>query len=104
MRRALLLAAVLAGCGSIPQRDWSTVNSTTPSSVIGTELSARIDKVRSTLAANGVTVDGPQLDCYVAAILQRYGIEGLDSVVQPASITPELLKAATIALNTCLKK
>ena len=103
MRRILLLAVVLAGCGQIPQRDWSTVNATTPSSVVGTELSTRIDKVRATLAANGVTINSSQLDCYVAAIMSRYGVAGLDAVVQPASITPELLKAATVALNTCLK-
>jgi hypothetical protein len=104
VRRLLLLALVLAGCGSIPQRDWSAVNATTPSSVVGTELTLRIDKVRTTLAANGVTINSSQLDCYVSAIMARYGVAGLDSVVQPASITPELLKAATVALNTCLKK
>ena len=106
MRAFLLIVAVLvgAGCASIPQRDWSTVNSTTPISVTGTALSVRVDKIRTTLLANGVTINASQLDCYVAAILQHYGVAGLDSVVQASSITPTLLRDATVALNTCLKK
>ena len=79
------------------------MNSTTPPTIPGSDLTERIAKVRTALAKNGVSIDTHQLDCYVAAILARYGVSGLDSVVEPAAITPALFHDATIALNTCLK-